>query len=159
MLAPLQPLQGHLFEQIKARIKQSATAAPSRKGPWWYYSRTVEGQQYAVHCRRPDPERRLTALQGTGATEAGAAGEIVLLDENQAAGDSDYFALGVFDISPDHDLLAYAVDLSGGERYTLRFRDLNTGVDLEDQIEDVYYGSAWAADGRTVYYTRPDAAV
>jgi oligopeptidase B len=159
MLAPLEPLQGRLFEQIRGRIKESDTSAPSRKGPWWYYSRTVEGQQYAVHCRRPDPERRLTAIEAMAAAEAGVEGEVILLDENQAAGGSDYFALGVFDISPDHDLLAYAIDLSGGERYTLRFRDLHTGVDLEDRIEDVYYGSAWAADGRTVYYTRPDAAV
>ncbi len=51
----------------------------------------------------------------------------MLLDENELAGDSPYFALGGFAITPSHDLLAYAVDFTGGERYTLRFRDLRTG--------------------------------
>jgi oligopeptidase B len=83
----------------------------------------------------------------------------VLLDENAAAGDSDYFALGVFDLSRDHNRLAYAIDLTGGERYTLRFRDLSTGLDLPDEIPDVYYSSAWAADGSALFYVRPDEAV
>jgi oligopeptidase B len=91
--------------------------------------------------------------------EAGEPGEVVLLDENVAAEGSDYFSLGVFDVSPDQSRLAYAVDLTGGERYTLRFRDLTTGADLADEIPDVYYSSAWSADGQILFYTRPDAAL
>jgi oligopeptidase B len=159
MLAPLKGFQTTLFEQIRTRIKESDTAAPARKGPWWYYSRTVEGQQYAIHCRRPDPGRELTAIEVFEAAERGVPGEQILLDENQAAGDSDYFALGVFDISMDHNLLAYAIDLTGSERYALRVRDLSTGQDLEDEISDVYYSSAWTADNRHLFYVRPDAAV
>ena len=70
-------------------------------------------------------------------------GEVVL-DENELAGSGDYFALGVFDIRPDHEVLAYAVDRDGSERYRLRFRDLGSGDDLADVVEDVYYGSAWS---------------
>jgi oligopeptidase B len=159
MLAPQRDFQTSLFEQIRARIKESDTSAPARKGPWWYYSRTVEGEQYAVHCRRHDPQRRLTAVDVLALAERGEPGEQILLDENEAAKDSDYFALGVFDISNDHNLLAYAVDLTGSERYTLRFRELSSGADLDDEISDVYYGSAWTADNQTLFYVRPDAAV
>ena len=71
----------------------------------------------------------------------------------------DYFALGGFDISPDHRLLAYSIDFNGGERYTLRFRDLDTGADLADVVDDVTYGLAWADDARTCFYVRPDDAM
>ena len=158
-LAPLQPLRDSLFEEIKNRIKQSDVGAPARRGPWWYYSRTVEGQQYAVHCRRADPDRRLSAPEVLVQAVEGAAGEVVLLDENEAAGDSEYFAVGVFDLSPSDRYLAYAIDRTGGERYTMRVRDLSTGHDLADEIDDVYYSSAWSADSEVLFYTRPDAAL
>jgi oligopeptidase B len=159
VLAPTEELQVRLYQQIRDRIEETDISAPTRKGPWWYYSRTVEGQQYPIHCRRPDVGATLDAQAVLAAAQREDPGEEVLLDENAQAADSDYFALGVFDISGDHSLLAYAVDLTGGERYTLRFRDLVTGSDLDDEIDGVYYSSAWAADGRTLFYVRPDETV
>jgi oligopeptidase B len=156
VLAPLGDLRRVLFEEIRGRIKETDVGAPARKGTWWYYSRTVEGQQYAIHCRRADPERRLTAVEVLALAGEGAPGEEVLLDGNQLAAGSEYFSLGVFDLSPDQTCLAYAVDLTGGERYTLRFRDLAAGLDLPDELPDVYYSSAWSADGEVLFYTRPD---
>ena len=74
-------------------------------------------------------------------------------------GSSDYFAVGVFDVRPDQQVLAYAVDHDGSERYKLRFRDLGSGDDLADVIEDVYYGSAWSCGCTSFYYVRPDKAM
>ncbi|MDP9075223.1 MAG: S9 family peptidase [Actinomycetota bacterium] len=158
-LAGTEALRQTLYQQIRSRIKESDVSAPARRGRWWYYGRTVEGQQYGVHCRRSDPGRALGAAEVLVAAERDEPGEQVLLDENKAAAHSDYFALGVFDISRDQTCLAYAVDLTGAERYMLRFRDLATGVDLADQIDDVTYSSAWSADGRVFFYVRPDAAL
>ena len=87
------------------------------------------------------------------------AGESVLVDENAEAGGHEFFALGAFSVSPDHSVLAYAVDTTGGERFSLRFRDLETGSDHLETVEDTYYGVAWAKNDRTVFYTRPDAAM
>ena len=169
VLAPLRPLQQQLYAQMRERIKETDTTAPVFKRGWWYYSRTVEGLQYAIHCRVPDPERRwqvgdlVAALEGEAPGGDAAGGgpplEQVVLDENDLAGDSGYFALGVFDIDPDQRLLAHAVDLDGSERYLLRFRDLDTGADLPDRIEGVYYSSAWGGDGRTFFYVRTDDAM
>ncbi|HLY82192.1 MAG TPA: hypothetical protein VKQ71_04360, partial [Acidimicrobiales bacterium] len=165
VMAPTEALQSRLYDELRSRIQETDLSAPARKGPWWYYTRTLEGQQYGIHCRRPDPDRGLDALSVLAAAERDARGGAgdpvseVILDENALAAGSDYFALGVFDVSPDHTLLAYAVDLTGAERYTLRFRDLATGVDLGDEIDGVYYSSAWAADSRTLFYVRPDEAV
>ncbi len=146
-LAHTETLQTQLYDEIVARILETDLSAPVRKGDWWYYSRTVEGMQYAISCRKP-------AVEGAAPDEAGD--EQVLLDQNVEAAGHDFFALGVFDVSPDHSLLAYAADTTGGEKYTLKFRDLSTGDDLADVIEGVHEGSAWSTDNRTFFYTRPD---
>jgi oligopeptidase B len=163
ILAPTLPLQNVLFDEIKGRVAETDVGPPTRHGPWWYWSRTLEGQQYRVMCRRPDPDRLLGAEAVIAEARSGwppaETGEQVLLDENLLAGDNGYLAVGVFDISPDHRTLAYATDLDGSESYTLRFRDLDTGRDYDDVIEGVYYGSAWGLDNQTFFYVRPDDAM
>ena len=116
-----------------------------RKGPWLYYSRTLEGASYGIHCRRP--------VDGPEDVEQ------VLLDENVLAEGHDYFSLGNFSISPDHRWLVYSTDTTGGERYTMRFRDLVTGAEADESIEDTSYGVAWANDDATVFYVRVDEAM
>ncbi len=145
MLAPLEPLRDQIFEEIRSRVQETDESAPVAEGPWEYTSRTTEGSQYASHWRRP---------RGAGADAAR-----VVLDENVLAEGSDYFSLGGFEVTRDHTLLAYSVDFNGAERYTLRFRDLATGADLADVVENVTYGLAWADDARTCFYVRPDDAM
>jgi len=163
VMAPTSPLQESLFEEIKRRVQETDAGPPTRHGPWWYFSRTFEGRQYPVMCRRPDSERALTAAQvvddSRSERPSAETDEQVLLDENLIAADGDFLAVGVLDVSPDHATLAYASDLDGSESYTLRFRDLLTGVDHPDLVEGVYYGSAWALDSKTFFYVRPDHAM
>jgi oligopeptidase B len=163
VLAPTAPLQRRLFEEIKGRVAETDVGPPTRHGPWWYWSRTVEGQQYRVMCRRPDTDRRLRAedvvADAREARPSKQTGEQILLDENLLAAQSSYLAVGIFDISPDQLTLAYATDLDGSESYTLRFRDIAGGRDYDDVIEGTYYGSAWSMDNRTFFYVRPDDAM
>jgi oligopeptidase B len=161
ILAPTKKLQESLFEDIKGRVEETDAGPPTRHGPWWYFSRTVEGKQYPIMCRRPDPNRTLTAAEVATDARSRPDGndEQVLLDENLLGAGSDYLAVGVFDVSPDHSVLAYAVDLDGSESYTLRFRDLESGAHHPDVVEGVYYGSAWALDNRSFFYVRPDEAM
>jgi oligopeptidase B len=146
-----QGLRDRLFQEIRSRIQETDLSVPVRKGPWWYYSRTEEGKQYSISCRRRavGDDRRYDENQA----------EHVLLDQNVEADNQEFFSVGVFDMSPDHHLLAYGVDTSGGERYHLRFRDLDSGENLPDEVADVYYGSAWAADNEHFFYVRPDEAM
>ena len=155
-LAHTEPLQQRLFAAIKGRVQETDVSAPVRRGQWEYFTRTIEGCEYAVHCRRPafssttiDP----LAPPGTAPDEA------IVLDENALAADAEYCVLRGYALSPQQELLAYAVDLTGGELATLRFRDLRTGVDLVDEIEGVYYGLAWANDEQTIFYARTDDAI
>ena len=162
-IAHLSGLRERLFEEIKSRIEETDLSVPVRKGPWWYLTRTVEGLSYPIHCRVPvDGPGREPGVPPMPADDDLAPvpwpDEQVLLDENVLAEGHEYLALGVLDVSPDHRLLAYAIDTAGDERFTLRFKDLSTGADMADEITDVSYGSAWASDDATFFYVRADAA-
>ncbi|HEY1739485.1 MAG TPA: S9 family peptidase [Acidimicrobiia bacterium] len=151
-MGAFQSHQDALFEELKAHVRETDVGAPAPWGPWAYFARTTEGQQYARHCRIP---RHTKPADEPGVGEAGA-GEQIVLDENTVAEGHDYFRLGDLAISPDHSVAAYTVDFNGGERYELRFRDIESGRDVDETIPDVYYSLAWSADSRTVFYTRPD---
>ena len=157
VLGHTEALQTELFEEIRSRIQETDLSVPTRRGQHWYYSRSVEGRQYPAYCRvaagpddvdPPDPD-----------SDAVRAGEQVLVDAEVEAGDGDYFAIGVLDVSPDGSLLAWAADRNGSEKFALRFRDLDgesAGQDRAGVIDGVYYSSAWSADSRHLFYTRPD---
>ncbi|GGF38701.1 oligopeptidase B [Marmoricola endophyticus] len=160
--AHLSDLRQSVFDDIAARTKQTDLSVPTHvthRGAdgsvsrWWYYGRTVEGQQYGISCRVP-------ATQGSTPPdpEGGLSDEQVLLDGNVEAGDSAFFSLGGLDVSRRGDVMAYAVDDTGAERYTVRFRDLATGEALPDVIEDVMGGVTWTAADDHVLYTRADDA-
>ncbi len=149
-------LRDAIFAEIKGRTKETDLSVPSRKRSWWYYSRTVEGQQYTVHCRRAvrgDDERPPMTEDGSPLD-----GEEILLDGNQLAGDKPYFSLGAFSVSPDGSKLAYSTDYAGDERYTMRFKDLVTGEIAADEIPGTYYGAAWSKDGSALFYVTVDDA-
>ncbi|OMC40498.1 S9 family peptidase [Mycobacterium sp. IS-1264] len=155
--AHLEPLRQQIFDEIKARTKETDLSVPTRQGDWWYYSRTFEGKQYRAQCRCPvaDPDDWTPPALDEN-TEI--PGEEVLLDSNIEAEGHDFFALGAAMVSLDANLLAYSVDVLGDERYTLRFKDLRTGEMFPDEIADIGAGVTWAADNRTVYYATLDAA-
>jgi len=143
-LAHTEKLQEALYEEIVGRIQETDLSVPARKGEWWYLSRTVEGQQYGIVCRR----------------QGGPDGpEHIVLDQNQLAEGHDYLSVANTAVSPDTTLLAYATDFDGSERYTLRVRDLATGADHPDEVPDTYYGVAWAADNATLFYVKVDEAM
>jgi oligopeptidase B len=149
--AALGPLRDQIFAEIKSRTQESDLSVPVRKGGWWHYSRTVEGKQYPVHCRRAvRPGEVVPPMAEDGKP---LDGEEELLDGNELAAGHDFFSLGAFRTSPDQRWLAYSTDFSGNERFTLRVKDLATGASLADEIPDTYAGCAWSLDGSTLFYT------
>ncbi|MGI8665946.1 MAG: S9 family peptidase [Jatrophihabitans sp.] len=151
----LEPLRQQIFDEIVTRTKQTDLSVPVRRGDFWYYRRTQEGQQYQMHCRLPADSDEPPQVEQ--AAEA-LAGEQLILDGNELAAGSEFFALGSVEVSPDGTLLGYSVDLTGDERFTLRIRDLRTGQDLADEISGVFYSAAWSADGRAIFYVTVDDA-
>jgi oligopeptidase B len=135
-------LQEQLYLEMRGRIKETDLSVPERVDEYYYYSRTEEGGQYPILCRRHG--------------EHGA--EEVLLDQNPLAAGHAYCRIGASAVSPDHRLLAYSVDRSGAEEFTLYLRDLSTGALLAESIPNTSHGVAWANDSRTLFYTVLDRA-
>ncbi|MDQ3486531.1 MAG: oligopeptidase B, partial [Acidobacteriota bacterium] len=141
VMAPTQALQATLYAEMLGRIQQTDLSVPARSGGYWYYSRTEEGKQYPVLCRRK------------GSMEAD---EQILLDLNALAEGHAFLALGAYTVSDDGDWLAFSLDTTGYRQYTLRVKHLRTGAMSVEQIERT--GSVvWAADNRTIFYTTEDA--
>jgi oligopeptidase B len=139
-LAHLAPLRKRLFEEIRSRVREPDDGAPEPDGPYEYFTRTVPGGEHPLLCRR---------RRGGGQAE-------LLLDPNHEAAGHRFFALGEHAVSPDHRRLAYTVDREGSERFALHVRDLDRGIDLADAVDGVFYGLAWSADSRSLWYVRAD---
>jgi oligopeptidase B len=133
-------LQTELFAEMKGRIKEDDSRVPEPDGSFAYFSSYVAGGQYPRLNRRP---------------REGGPGE-VLLDGNKEAEGRTYWQLGAYAHSPDHRLLAYAVDDRGSELYTVRIRDLATGLDLPEVVTDTRGALVWAQDSKTLFYVRLD---
>lgn len=152
----LADLREQIVAEIKARTQETDLSVPTADGPWWYYSRTVEGQQYAIRARAPRADGEDTPPDLVPGEPVD--GEQVLLDENVAAAGHEFFSLGSFDLTADGTRLAYATDVVGDERYTLRIRDLSTGDDLPDEVPGTFPGATFSPDGRYVFYPTVDDA-
>jgi oligopeptidase B len=136
-------LQEQLYHEMRGRIKETDLSVPERVDDYFYYTRTEAGGQYPILCRK------------RGGLDAP---EEVLLDQNPLAAEHTYFRLGVSKVSPDHRLLAYSVDTTGAEEFTLYLKDLTTGELLAENIGSTSLGVAWANDSRTLFYTVLDHA-
>ncbi|WP_017203085.1 S9 family peptidase [Microbacterium algeriense] len=153
--AHLADLRERLFQEIRGRVQETDLSVPTRRGDWWYYSRTEEGAQYGIHCRAAADADDWTPPR----LEPGVpvAGEEILLDGNVEAEGHEFFSLGAFDTSDDATKLLWSTDFEGDELYTVRVRDLTTGATLDDEIPNTG-GAFFTPDGTGVLYTTRDEA-
>lgn len=156
-LAGQEGLRKRVFDEIVARTQLTDVSVAARHGDWWYYTRTVEGEQYPVHAR--------VAARGEYAVQRPVlepgqvpAGEQVLLDGNAEAGDATFFSVGGFTTSRDDQRLAFATDTSGDERFNVTVVDLATGERIDESISGVGYGLCFDHDATHLYYVRVDEA-
>ncbi len=131
-------LEAAVYAEMLSHIRQTDLTVPVKRGEYFYYARTEEGKQYRIYCRK------------RGSLEAA---EEILLDGNVMAEGRKYFQTGVFHPSPDHKLLAYSVDYTGDEEFTVFVKDLETGALLPVEIPNTSYSLEWAEDNATLFYT------
>jgi oligopeptidase B len=144
-MAPLAGLRNALYQEMLSHMKQTDVSVPFRDGDWWYQTRTEEGLQYAIHCRRA----------GTASGPSSDAAEQIILDGNELAKGNAFFAIGATDLTSDGRWLAYTTDTTGFRQYTLHIKDLEASETLAGKVERV--GSVvWAGD--TLFYTVEDEA-
>jgi oligopeptidase B len=146
MTKQLQPFANTLYKEMLGRIKQTDLSVPTCRGTYYYYSRTEEGKQYPIQCRKKAAD--------DGSFNERAAEE-VLLDLNELAKGFKFISLGAFTVSDDANLLAYATDTTGFRQFRLHVKDLRTGTVLPDSDERVT-SVEWCSDNRTLFYTTED---
>lgn len=147
LLADQEPLREQLFQEIKGRILETDLSLPSPWGPWLYYTRTTAGDEYPRHYRCPRPADDSLVVD--------PAYEQLLLDPNALA-NQGFLSLGTFSISQDHRLLAYSLDTTGDEVYTLYVKDLANDAVTELPFEDCDGSMTWANDSQTLFFAELD---
>ncbi|QQS47558.1 MAG: S9 family peptidase [Acidobacteriota bacterium] len=139
-MAHTRDFQESLYKEMLARIKETDENVPYKDGGYYYYTRTVQGQQYPIYCRRK------------GSLEAG---EEITLDMNEMSKGRKYFSVGLYDVADDENQLAFSTDTTGFRQYSLYFKDLSTGR-ISDKVADRVTSFAWADDNKTIFYTQED---
>ena len=143
MMAHTAELQRQLYDEMLGRIKEDDSQVPVERDGWFYYSRTERGKAYPIFARK------------RGSLDAA---EEVYFDQNAEAAGHEFYSLGGMEVSPDHRRLAVLVDTTGYEDFHLRVKDLTTGRWVDEQLEKLSWGLAWASDNRTLFYMTPDSA-
>ncbi|MFZ4783858.1 MAG: S9 family peptidase [Flavobacteriales bacterium] len=142
MSVGMNKFQNSLFEEMKARIKETDQSVPIKDNGYWYYSRFEAGQDYALNCRKKES---MTSGE-----------EEILINGPELAKGHDYWALASYDVSEDNKILAYGTDIISRRIYTIQFKNLETGKLLNDVLEGTTGSVAWANDNKTVFYTKKD---
>ncbi|KPM33248.1 Protease II [Croceitalea dokdonensis DOKDO 023] len=134
-------LQSRLFDEMKSRIKEDDTSVPYKLNGYYYLTRFEIGKEYPIYARKQD------SLE---------APEEILFNCNELAKGHEYFKLSGVSISPDNTLAAFGTDTVSRRQYTLKVKNLKTGHIFPDTIENTTGGSVWAADNKTLFYTKKD---
>ncbi len=141
VMAPTEDFQTELFEEMKGRIKEDDQTVPYFKSGYYWYVRYEKGDEYPIYCRR---------------RENMDAEEEIILDVNQLAAGKAYYQVGGTSTTPDQKTLAFATDEVGRRIYTICFKNLNTGEIYPELIPEVTGNFVWAADNRTLFYSKQD---
>jgi oligopeptidase B len=141
MTKDLKSFEDVLYNEMLSHVKETDLDVPVRRGDYYYYSRTEKGKQYPIRCRKKG------SLEGK---------EEVLLDLNELGRGKEFVGLGAFEVSDDQNLLAYTLDYTGYRQFTLKVKDLRSGMVLFDTMDRVD-SVAWGADNRTLFVVTEDA--
>jgi oligopeptidase B len=142
VMKPTEEFQAALYKEILGRIKQTDLSVPYKYGEYWYYTRTEEGKQYPVYCRKH------RSMDGV---------EQITLDLNELAKGHQFLGLGLYKISDDGNLLLYSLDTTGFREYRGYVKDFQTGEVLPDALGQVN-SAEWASDNKTIFYVKEDYA-
>jgi oligopeptidase B len=142
VIAEQKPLAEKIYKELLSRVKETDIEPPYKNGEYYYIVKTIEGLQYKIRTRTK-------GLNGP---------EESVLDQNELAKNQTTCVLGLLKLSPNQQYLAYSVDYIGREKFQVRVRDLATGKEFEDRIENTESSLEWNNDNKTLYYTTMDHA-
>ncbi|ADX68348.1 S9 family peptidase [Weeksella virosa] len=144
IMQPTEALQKQLFTEMRARIKEDDSSVPYKLNGYWYETKFEKNKEYPLFYRYKESLKTQPEL---------------LFDVNEMAKNHAYYQLGGLNVSPNNKLVAFGVDQVSRRIYTIQIKDLSTGKILSDKIENTTASSVWAADNKTLFYTRKDKSL
>lgn len=142
LTAHTKDFQDSLFLEMKSRIKEDDSSVPYKKNGYWYVRRFETGKEYPIFSRKKESED---------------APEEILFNGNEMAEGHDYFHMGGLTVSPDNSMATFGVDTVSRRQYHIQVKNLATGEIYPDKMENTTGGSVWAADNKTLFYTKKDS--
>ena len=82
--------------------------------------------------------------------------EEIILNGPEIARGYAYYGIGSSSVSMDNKLMAFGIDTVSRRRYTIHFKNLETGKLLPDKLSNTTGRTTWANDNKTVFYTTKD---
>lgn len=151
-MKPYEALKKQIYTEIRGRVKEDEDSVPYKKGDYYYWNRYQKGAEYPqfVRVRAAEFSAGQTAKKSKG---VGRSEEVVLDIPTLAKGEK-YFQVGAMSLTPDHMMLAYAVDTVGRRFYDIHFRDLKTRKNLDYKIPATTGSFTWANDGKTFFFAK-----
>ena len=136
-----QPLQAELFQELKNRIPQDDMSVPYQLDDYYYYIREENGKDHIIYCRK------FNSLD---------AAEEIILDVNNLAKDHEFISVTNVSPSPDHSIIAYAVDTNGSRIHDINFVNLAAAKSPPATIRQTTGNFVWGHDNNTIYYSKAD---
>ena len=135
--------QKHLFNEIKGKIKLDDTGLKYKDKKYYYWTKTEAKGNYGKRMRQ--------LIDGSKTEEIFFDGDL----EKKKSG-SEYFGVGTVSTSYCDNFIAYSLDLKGSEYYTIYLRDLRTGKNEKDIIENTSGSVTWSLDNKSFFYSKLD---
>ncbi len=138
----LEPFIDELFSEMKNRIKEDDESVPYKFKDYYYYNKNEKGKEYKIYFRKH------LNLESK---------EELIIDVNELAKDFEYYKIQTMKISPDQKLLAYSIDNTGYEKFSIQIKNLETGEMSSTGVENIGWSFEWI-DDKTIYYILRDDA-
>ena len=142
---PLRRLHTKIYREFVSHVKETDEEVPYPWGNYIYYTRTVKGLSYPIHCRR------LTD------TKEKASAEEVVLDVNLLSKGKKYCDVHSVEPSPDHQLIGFTVDHTGYETFEIKIKDMATGRLVPLGVDESAGQMVWGSSNSEFFYTTMDS--
>ena len=135
-------IEKKLFHEIKGRIKLDDVSLPFKDIRYEYWTKTTTKGNYSIKLRKKIGSNEIE--------------EIWNGDKEKGKLKTEYFGIGDLEVSYNDKYLGYSLDLKGSEYYTIYLRDILSGKEITERIEETSGSITFSLDDKYIFYSKLD---